>query len=57
MTVTICSGGRYKKNDSNKSCRDHERLSFGDLDFELNLEVDLVQIQPTKTRSAANPAS
>jgi len=30
-----------EKNDSNKSCRDYERLSFGDLDFKLDLKVDL----------------
>jgi len=31
-----------EKNDSNKSCRGHEGLSFfGDHDFELDLEVNL----------------
>jgi len=30
-----------KKNDSNKSCKDHEGLFFDDFDFELDLEIDL----------------
>jgi len=30
-----------EKNDSNKSCRGYEGLSFSDLDFEFDLEIDL----------------
>jgi len=43
-----------EKNYSNKNYRDHEGLSFDDLDFELNLKVDLIQIQPAKARSVAD---
>jgi len=29
-----------EKNDSNKSCRGHEELSFNDFDFELDFEIE-----------------
>jgi len=29
-----------EKNDSNKSCKGHEGLSFDDLDLEVNLDID-----------------
>jgi len=46
-----------EKNDSNKSCRRHEGLSFGNLDFGLDFEVDFGIDKSVKTRSAANPVS
>jgi len=30
-----------KKNDSTKSCKSHEGLFFGDLDFKLDFQIDL----------------
>jgi len=42
MTVTeYAVEDGIEKNDSYKSCRGHKELSFGDLNFELDLEVDL----------------
>jgi len=41
VTVTeYAMKDNIEKNDSNKSCRG-EGLSFGNIDFELDLEVDL----------------
>jgi len=56
-----------EKNDLNKSCRGHEGLSFGDLNFELDFEVDLgrfsqlkqdrLKTRPAEARSVTDSVS
>jgi len=41
VTITEYAGEDVIEKNDYKSCRNHEGLAFNDLDFKLDLEIDL----------------